>query len=80
MLEIFGVGYWIKLILITTGNVCVIVGIDWWSQFGALIDCEGQLLIVRDPSGGVFVTSEILGMLVSISIWRIWEGLNESRV
>ena len=35
------------------GDVCVIVGMDWLSRFGAIIDCERQLVTIRDPSGGV---------------------------
>ncbi|CAH1431740.1 unnamed protein product [Lactuca virosa] len=42
-LEIFGVSFPIYLILIPMGEVCVIVGIDWLSRFGAMIDCEGQV-------------------------------------
>ena len=26
---------------------------DWLSRFGAVIDCERQLVTIRDPSGGV---------------------------
>ena len=36
VLEILGVVYPIDLILIVMGNVCVIVGMDGLSQFGAL--------------------------------------------
>ena len=35
------------------GDVCVIVGMDWLSRFGAVIDCERQLVTIRDPTGGV---------------------------
>ena len=35
------------------GDVCVIVGMDWLSRFGAVIECERQLVTIRDPSGGV---------------------------
>ena len=30
----------------------MIVGMDWLSCFGALIDYEGQRVVVRTPSGG----------------------------
>ena len=42
VLDIFGVPYLIDLIPVPMGNVCVIVGMDWLSRFGAMIDCEGQ--------------------------------------
>ena len=38
MLEIFGVGFPIGLIPIPMGDVCMIAGMDWLSQFDALID------------------------------------------
>ena len=53
VLEIFGVGFPIDLIPIAMGDVCVIVGMDWLSRFGAVIDCERQLVTIRDPRGGV---------------------------
>ena len=37
-LEIFGVYFPIDLISIPMGEVCVIVGMDWISRFGAMID------------------------------------------
>ena len=54
-LEIFGVSFPIDLIPIPMGDVCVIVGMDWLSRFGAMIDCEGQRVVVRTPSGGELV-------------------------
>ena len=45
----------IDLIPIPMGDVCVIVGMDWLSRFGAMIDCEGQRVVVRTPSGGELV-------------------------
>ena len=42
----------IDLIPIVMVDVCVIVGMDCLSRFGALIDCERQMVRVRDPSGG----------------------------
>ena len=33
-------------------GMCVIVGIDLLSRFGAMIDCEGQWVVVRTSSGG----------------------------
>ena len=46
----FRVEFPIDLIPITMGDVCVIVGMDWLSRFGAVIDCERQLVAIRDPS------------------------------
>ena len=43
----------IDLVPIAMGDVCVIVGMDWLSWFGDMIDCEGQMVTIRDPSGGV---------------------------
>lgn len=40
VVEIFGVDFPIDLVPITMGDVCVIVGMDWLSRFGAVIDCE----------------------------------------
>ena len=54
-LEIFGVSFLIYLIPIPMGDVCVIVGMDWLSRFDAMIDCEGQRVVVRNPSGGELV-------------------------
>ena len=53
ILEIFGVEFPIDLVPITMGDVCVIVGMDWLSRFGAVIDFKNQLVTIRDPSGGV---------------------------
>lgn len=53
ILEIFGVEFQIDLVPIAIEDVCVIVGMDWLSRFGAVIDCERQLVTIRDPSGGV---------------------------
>ena len=53
VLEIFGVEFPIDLVPIAMGDVCVVVGMDWLSQFGALIECERQMVTIRDPSGGV---------------------------
>ena len=55
VLEIFGVPYSIDLILIPVVVVFVIVGMSWLSQFGAMIDCEGQRMVVRTPSRGELV-------------------------
>ena len=46
VLEIFGVPYLIDLIPIPMEDVCVIVGMDWLSNFVAMIDCEGQGVVV----------------------------------
>ena len=34
----------------------MIVGMDWLSRFGVMIDCEGQRVVVRTLSGGELVT------------------------
>ncbi|CAH1438307.1 unnamed protein product [Lactuca virosa] len=34
------------------GDVCVILAMDWLIRFGAMIDCEGQHVVVQTPSGG----------------------------
>ena len=54
-LEIFGVPFPIDLIPIPMGDVGVIVGMDWLSRFGAIIDCEVQRVVVRTPSRGELV-------------------------
>ena len=41
VLEIFLVSYLVDLIRIPMGHGCVIVGIDWLSTFGTMIDYEG---------------------------------------
>ena len=46
ILEIFEVPFPIDLIPIPIGDVCVIVGIDWLIRFSAIIDCEGQRVVV----------------------------------
>lgn len=53
VLDIFGVEFPIHLVPIAMGDACVIVGMDWLSRFGAVINCEWQLVTIRDPSGGV---------------------------
>ena len=54
-MEIFGVSYLIDLIPIIVGGVCMIVGMDWLSIFGALIDCERRWVIVRTPCWGELI-------------------------
>ena len=54
-MEIFEVPFPIDLIHIPIRDVCVIVGMDWLSRFGAMIDCEGQWVVVRTLSGGELV-------------------------
>ena len=54
-LEIFGASFPIDLTLIPMGEVCMIEGMDWLSRFGAMIDCEGQQVVVRTPSGGELI-------------------------
>ena len=46
VLEIFGVEFPIDLVPIAMGDVCVIVGMDWLSRYGAVIDCERQLVTI----------------------------------
>ena len=53
VLDIFEVEVLIDLVPIAMRDVCVIVGMDLLSRFGAVIDCERQLVTIRDPSGGV---------------------------
>lgn len=55
VLEIFGVEFSIDLVPIAMGDVCVIVGMDWLSRFGAVIDCERQMVTIQDHSGGVLI-------------------------
>ena len=43
----------IDLVPIVMGDVYIIVGMDWLSRFGTVIDCEGQIVMIQDPSGGV---------------------------
>ena len=45
----------IDLIPIPMGEVCVIVGMAWLSRFGAMINCKGQQVVVRTPSGGELI-------------------------
>ena len=51
VLEIFWVPYSIDLTRIPMEDVCMIVGMDWLSRFGAMIDYEDQRMKVRTPSG-----------------------------
>ena len=51
------------LIRIHMGDVCVNVGMDWLSRFGAMIDYKGQRVVVRTPSWGELV---IYGQSTSI--------------
>ena len=41
--EIFGVEFPTDLVPIAMGDVCVIVGMDWLSRFGTVIDCEAEV-------------------------------------
>ena len=43
--------YLIDLILIPMGDVFVIVGMDWLSRFGVMIDCGVHQVVVRILSG-----------------------------
>lgn len=49
-MNIFGVSFPIDLIPIPMKQVCVIIGMDWLSHFGAMIDCECQRVVVRTLS------------------------------
>ena len=51
VMEIFGVPYPINLISIPIGDICMIMGMDWLSRFGAMIDCKVKHVVVRTPSG-----------------------------
>lgn len=53
VLKIFGVEFPIDLVPIAMGDVCVVLGMDWLSRFGAMIHCGRQMVMIRDPSGGV---------------------------
>ena len=55
VLEVLCVDFPIDLVPIAMGDVCVIVGMDWLSRVGAVINCERQLVTIRDPSGGVLM-------------------------
>ena len=46
VLDIFGVEFPIDLVPITMRDVCVIVGMDCLSRFGAVIDCEHPLVTI----------------------------------
>lgn len=52
VLEIFGVGFPIDLIPISMRDVRLIMCTDWLSRFGALNDCERQLVVVCTLYGG----------------------------
>ena len=49
----FGVEFPIDLVSMAMGDACVIVGIDWLSRFGVVIDYELQIVTIRNPSRGV---------------------------
>ena len=53
VLKVFGVEFLIDLVRIAMGDVCIIVGMDCLSRLGAVIDCDRQLVTIRNPSGGV---------------------------
>ena len=46
VLEIFGVEFPIDLVPIAMGDVCVIVGMDWLSKVGVVIDYERQRVTI----------------------------------
>ena len=84
-MEIFGVPYPIDLIPIPIRDVSVLVGMDWLSRFGAMIDCEGQGVVVRTPNGGelviygegtrigsAFVLLPKLGNILIMIVWVIF--------
>ena len=45
----------IHLVPFPMGDVCMIVGMDWLSHFSAMIDCEGERVVVQTPSGGELI-------------------------
>jgi len=51
-LELYRVYFPIDLIPTSMRSVGVIVGIDWLSRFGGIIDCRCQQVSVQNPSGG----------------------------
>lgn len=53
VLDIFSVGFLIDFILIVMVNVCMFTGINWLSRCRAVINCEKQLVMIRDPSRGL---------------------------
>ena len=54
-LQLFNEQYTVDLVPIPLHGNKVIVGMDWFSSNGAVIDCEKQLVRVRTPSGGELV-------------------------
>ena len=55
VLEIFGVCCPIDLISIPIGDVSLIAEMDWLIYIGAIIEYEGQRVVVRTLSGGELV-------------------------
>ncbi|KAJ9544622.1 hypothetical protein OSB04_024329 [Centaurea solstitialis] len=41
-----------NLIQIPREEVDVKIGMDWWSQNQAIVDCAGQMIRIQGPSGG----------------------------
>ena len=54
-LQLFDEQFSVDLVPIPLRGNKVIVGMDWLSPNGAMIDCEQQLVRVRTPSGGELV-------------------------
>ena len=54
-LQLFDEQFSVDLVPIPLRGTKVIVGMDWLSPNGAVIDCELQLVRVRTPSGGELV-------------------------
>ena len=55
VLRLFEECYLVDLVLIPLRGKKVIIGMDWLSPNGAVIDCAQQLVRVRAPSGGELV-------------------------
>jgi hypothetical protein len=47
--------YFADLFVIPMGAIAVILGMDWLSNHGAQIDCEGKIVSIRSPEGGRIV-------------------------
>ena len=55
MLRLFEERYLVDVVPIPLRRNKVIIGMDWLSPNGAVIDCAQQLVRVRTPSGGELV-------------------------
>ena len=55
VLRLFEERYLVDLVPIPLWGNKVIIGMDWLSPNGAVIDCAQQLVRIRTPSGGELV-------------------------